>query len=749
MAELNVAIDILTRDRASKPIAAIKSALAGLGDAATAPTRALGALANGLGKLGLAGLGIQAVTGAAQGLAGALGVGLASELEQTRAQFMAFTKDAGLTERLLADVRREADRTPFSFRELAAATASLIPASKAAKVPLEELRDLAQILAASNPAQGLEGAALALREAVSGDFVSIVERFNLPRKRIQELRASGVPDLEAIRTAMKEMGLDASLVAGMATTATGRWSTFMDTIDSLRLALVTPLFEGMKSGLAALQSILEENQGALTDFAASVGRGLGDLFSGLVRLIPTVVDGVRTFIGALSGTWQPAPGITQFHSIVGVIGQTIGVVRDGILTFIGAIQGTWEPAPGIQTFHVLVGSLGQIIGTVRDGVLTFIGALQGDWQPAPGISAFHTLVGQVGAGVAAARDTVQTFIGAMQGDWRPAPGVDAFHAAVGRVATAIREEARPMLDGLAAVLRDVVPGAADESNRAMAAFVPLWQGSLKPALIEYVEMQGMQVVGAMRATNTAWTTVLKPTWDALVQTHESSVKPVLLAWTDLQLAVAEKGMTAIRGAWEKVLKPALDALGSLLNDTINPAVRATDAALMGPATTINDLLRPALSGLQSLVESLPAPFRSLEGAANAVATAIRNLANSIRNLDLPDWLTPGSPTPFETGLRGINSALADTTRLMRSFGDVALPGQSPIALPTLEMPYRASTLPSRGADLAATVSRSSSGASVVINNTIDARGMTTGQLTQAAGADLAELARRRVLSGAL
>jgi hypothetical protein len=45
---------------------------------------------------------------------------------------------------------------------------------------------------------------------------------------------------------------------------------------------------------------------------------------------------------------------------------------------------------------------------------------------------------------------------------------------------------------------------------------------------------------------------------------------------------------------------------------------------------------------------------------------LNNLATKINNLTLPDWLTPGSPTPFEMGLRGISDA-------MKGLSGVALP----------------------------------------------------------------------------
>ena len=38
---------------------------------------------------------------------------------------------------------------------------------------------------------------------------------------------------------------------------------------------------------------------------------------------------------------------------------------------------------------------------------------------------------------------------------------------------------------------------------------------------------------------------------------------------------------------------------------------------------------------------------------------VLNYPETLRNLKLPDWLTPGSPTPLEMGIHGINDALGD------------------------------------------------------------------------------------------
>lgn len=260
-----------------------------------APLKAANALVSGLGKIGLAGLGIQTLAQSASGLANALGVGLNVELENVQAQLLAFTKDGDKAASILADIRQEAARTPFAFQEMAQATASLLPASQQSGAALMDLVKQAEILAALNPAEGLAGAAFALREALSGDFVSIVERFNLPRQRLNELKEQGVPALEAVRIAMQEMGADASLVSNLAATASGRWSTFMDTIDTLRATLAQPLFDFLSAGLVQVQELIDANLPRLQELARTAGQQLAEALQAAAvfltdRLLPAIRD---------------------------------------------------------------------------------------------------------------------------------------------------------------------------------------------------------------------------------------------------------------------------------------------------------------------------------------------------------------------------------------------------------------------------------------------------------------------------
>lgn len=51
---------------------------------------------------------------------------------------------------------------------------------------------------------------------------------------------------------------------------------------------------------------------------------------------------------------------------------------------------------------------------------------------------------------------------------------------------------------------------------------------------------------------------------------------------------------------------------------------------------------------------------------NTLLTAIKDVASGLSTIQLPDWLTPGSPTPLELGLKGINKQMSQLSHLAPS-----------------------------------------------------------------------------------
>ena len=127
---------------------------------------------------------------------------------------------------------------------------------------------------------------------------------------------------------------------------------------------------------------------------------------------------------------------------------------------------------------------------------------------------------------------------------------------------------------------------------------------------------------------------------------------------------------------------AFGAVGTFLSGTVLPALSAVIAAVGLPVIAlvaafgllaltiktfgadalntlvmVRDIIASAIQKAIWWLESLGGAFAKVGNAIQGVMNWILNLQNKLLGLRLPDWLTPGSPTPLETGLWGIRDAL--------------------------------------------------------------------------------------------
>lgn len=224
----------------------------------------------------------------AAGTAGAaIGLKFNSSVEQAEAKLMAFTKDGVQVAKTLAWVKQEAAETQFSFTDMANAAAQLTPVARTSGKSLQDLVRQAEILAALNPTEGLTGAVFSLREALSGDWVSIMDRFNLPRTRINELKAQGVPAMEIISRTLQEMGIDYSLVAAQGKTAAAQFDQIKDKLTMLAGRATKPLFDRIKQGLSGINEMNFDKVGAGLEAGMSRALDVVQNVQGAIRLLAT------------------------------------------------------------------------------------------------------------------------------------------------------------------------------------------------------------------------------------------------------------------------------------------------------------------------------------------------------------------------------------------------------------------------------------------------------------------------------
>lgn len=330
----NINIVITAEDKASKPIRSISDEMDNASGSSSKFRSALGSLGGALKATAIAG----GLTALAFGTAGtAIGFGFNSSVEQAQTKLMAFMQDNERVAKTLEWVKAEAAATQFSFTDMADAAANLTPVSKSTGVALEDLVKQAEILAAVNPAEGLTGATFSLREALSGDWVSIVDRFNLPRKRINELKAQGVPAMEIISKTLGEMGINYDLVAKQGQTVSARFDQVKDKLTIMAGAASKPIFDRVSNELNNLAAFDYNGTG---EKLAGIVSGAIKAFDDFVPKVQEVAKQVGDYLGPKFETvWK----ITQdklFPALQRLWKQVIEPMVPVIGTFlVGALGG--------------------------------------------------------------------------------------------------------------------------------------------------------------------------------------------------------------------------------------------------------------------------------------------------------------------------------------------------------------------------------------------------------------------------
>lgn len=174
-----------------------------------------------------------------------------------------------------------------------------------------------------------------------------------------------------------------------------------------------------------------------------------------------------------------------------------------------------------------------------------------------------------------------------------------------------------------------------------------WTTTGQPIFAQLVAWLQTNVPAAIQTLTNFWTNTLQPAIKAVWEFLSRDMMPIWSALAQLFTATVSVAITALAGIWTNVLQPAMRTAWEFIQTKLLP------------------IFNQMVSGLGRV-----------EDIIRRVADWIRTLAERISNIQLPDWMTPGSPTPWEIGLRGVAKELK---------------GLNQIELPTLER--RLTTLP--------------------------------------------------------
>lgn len=175
---------------------------------------------------------------------------------------------------------------------------------------------------------------------------------------------------------------------------------------------------------------------------------------------------------------------------------------------------------------------------------------------------------------------------------------------------------------------------------------------------------------------------------AIIAAVVAIIAVLALAWKNNWGGIREKTqavMQAIRRLWENTLKPALTAIWEFLKENVFPIFMAI-AKFIGTVFIVefrilaaffktfilpvlknlwrifNDKILPVLKTVVYWIgQRLKPQFEAIKWAISGVSDFLNSFSSALSNLSLPSWLMPGSKTPLQIGLEGINEELKTLT----------------------------------------------------------------------------------------
>lgn len=195
---------------------------------------------------------------------------------------------------------------------------------------------------------------------------------------------------------------------------------------------------------------------------------------------------------------------------------------------------------------------------------------------------------------------------------------------------------------------------------AMAALKAFWDNTLMPTFEIIRSWLAEKIPAAIQVLTDFWTNTLLPAIQDVWGFIQGDLIPLFTSLWNLLSIAGTIAIQAITGLWENVLLPALRSVWAFIQSNLIPIFQGLVDKLRGPVGSAlqwfkDDLLSPVQTALGGI-----------SGAVQGVIGWVDRMADRLRSISLPDWLTPGSPTPFEMGLRGISAA-------MKQMNTMALP----------------------------------------------------------------------------
>ncbi len=459
----------------------------------------------------------------------------------------------------------------------------------------------------------------------------------------------------------------------------------------LRLAAAIGVVVGVGAGII---SVLSGVGGVVLSVGGTIGSAIVSIvatIAGVVTAVTAIAGGISAAVAAVGGIGPAIAAIiivviAALPAFIAWIGMVIAAMATWavaiaagmtlaipvVIGFVQQVIARWgEIQAGIES------AIAQLTPIVQDFISTISGWVRTKWAL---IRPYVAMVWNflISQGREVANWLINNFLGTVRQivDWivENYPAIKtAVIGTLDRIFFFVVTKVIPALVDFFHWLGPKIEAAINLARRVwetilkptLAAIAVFILGTVVPAVSEFVTWLMTKIGEGMTTVKSFWDNTLKPTLKAIWSFINDDLLPMFAAWEDVLRAIAEKAFTALQGAWQNILKPMLDDLWGVIERNVLPVLEDLWTIFDRVATLVRDTVAPILDTLKTAtIDLLSRAMEGLRAIIDGITTRLEGLAEAIRGITLPSWLTPGSATPFEVGLRGIADALNQVDRAM-------------------------------------------------------------------------------------
>lgn len=496
----------------------------------------------------------------------------------------------------------------------------------------------------------------------------------------------------------------------LASTTAGQWQIFQETISDAGEGIagaLLPAISQLVNGLKPVLFVVEDLAGAFSTFITAFSE-TGDITEALDSLME--FDSVRAIFSALGVSGK------DFYTNSALIGDAFEYISNsaGIAlssigdfvnnTFIPAIKSIGDSA------GVTLPTAQEVFEGVMNGIVT-ASQLVSDFIVNTLVPGMTVAVDWVVANWPAIQATIEEVVNAIQTVITTVLAeVIPFAVSEFEKIKAWTDENWPLIQQTIDTVINAISGIVESVTGAIASF---WEEhgetlkSLAKTFWENIKISIDNNINAILGIIKAVMQLINGDWEGAWNTVKATAETI---WeginTQIDNAVnalwpiIDAAIQIIKSGWESVwtsissfVSEKMEEVRKAIDEKINAAKTAFENAVKAIKTAVEDNVTAAATAFSNAIDSIKKAAEPAGNYINSLLDSFKNFYNwlnthvfsfKIELPDLPDWAIPGSPTPFEIGLRGIDKALREVVPEAVNFAHSIemIPTDNPITPPS-------------------------------------------------------------------